>query len=94
MKSEIRPYIRPTRVDGYDGTDMHFSCRSLSRPNVIHTLVLNKDEERATCSCEDATYRRNRRYWYLLVPEAEMCIHLQTLRDNLGPILQRAGYLK
>jgi hypothetical protein len=76
---------RRIRMTGSDPDYYHFSTPSWSRPKseVEHDLSICKRTGRITCSCEDASFRRERRYADLLDPEAETgCKHIRKLVET------------
>ena len=55
---EIIPYIR---YIGNDGNVRTYEMRSTTDPSRMHEVTID-NEGRTWCSCEDATYRPERRY--------------------------------
>ncbi len=83
---------RRIRMTGSDSDFLHFATRSWSRPDskIEHGLAICKRTGRITCECEDASFRRERRFAFLTDPNAETgCKHIRKLAADCARIIER-----
>lgn len=81
---------RRIRIDGNDSDYMYFSTKSWSRPgsDIRHELTIDKRTGQIKCTCENATYRPERRTADLLDPttgQVTACKHIQCLLRRVFP---------
>lgn len=82
--------IRLINCDGGDADFLYFSVPSSTRPDIRHDMAIGKRTFIATCTCEDATYRKKR--WELLGEDGQdICRHIRSLRKSVLPRLKALG---